>query len=576
MLVAVALALAALASSAQAEPMRFGDIAATPLPVPSPSAESAHGYVEYRFAVENRSADKPHEVGIRLPFETYRDEAPLVAISRSVVVAPGATVVVSVPQCPLALTGSDAAVSVDGRQQRDPLRVNVEAHGVRAYWGSGRMSDVVFILSSRGVAFPTPGEKEKVFVARAEQDVREWSAEWLAYSRYDAVAVTAEEMERMPPPVRLALVRYVECGGTLKVVGAWQPPQEWRWGDGVRFRSGAYNVGFGRCIVTAEASESHTALTYAARESAEAFRNVRSVEEANREFPVVEDIRAPVRGMLVLMLVFVIVIGPVNIIVLGRLNKRLWLLVTVPLVSFLTGALMFGYSALSEGFQGHYKTATLTLLDEATGRATSLGWAAYYSPLSAGAGLRFSYQTELSPQLAEDFHFGIFGGGGHSAGRTVDWTEDQHLASGWLAARVPVHFMVRRSEVRRERLAVRTGAGGKITVVNGLGAPIKQLTLADREGNLHAAGNIPAGAEVALEPCGAKAGSPGILRDFYRGPWLRAIGEMTNSPPRGLRPLTYVAVLDGSPFTDNAMPDARAVNCLAVVYGILGGRADGG
>ena len=573
--VAVGLALAAFAVSARAEATRFDDIAVTPLPVPS--CESMHGYIDYRFAVENRSATQPHQVTINLPYASYREDTSLSDLSRSVVVAPGSTVTVSLLQCALTMQGSNAAVSVDGRRQREFVRLNIESHGLGRYMSRPHGTTHV-ILTSRGVPFPTPGEKDPISLARAEQDVREWNTEWLAYSRYDGVVVAGDEMERMPPPVRLALLRYVECGGTLHVVGdSWKPPQDWRPMEISNGPLRGYTSGFGVCLIgvrpgTGDAA--HTQFIGAAGDSAAPFRNIRTVEGANREFPVVEDIRVPVRGMLVLMLAFVVVIGPVNLILLGRLHKRIWLLVTVPLISLATGALMFGYSIVSEGFEGHCKTATLTLLDETTGRATSLGWAAYYSPLATREGLHFSYQTELTPQVAQNFSSMYGGTAAPSTGRTVDWTQDQHLARGWLAARVPVHFAVRKSEVRRERLAVRTGVGGCVSVVNGLGVPIKKLTLSDREGRLHSAENIPAGAEVTLATGDAKPPTCG-LRNLFRAAWLPSIRTLADSPQQYLRPLTYVAVLDGSPFTDNAMPSAREDSSLAVVYGILGSRADG-
>ena len=575
-IVAAGVLLAAFAAPAHAETTLYGDVAVTPLP--APSCESVHGYVDYRFAVENRSATQPHEVAITLPCETYGEDSALTAISRSVVVAPGATVTVSVPQCGLSLPGSNAAVSVDGRRKREPVRVNIESHGLGRYIRRPDKARAV-ILASRGVPFSAPGEKDPYGLARAEQDAREWSSEWLSYSRFDGIAVTAEEMQRMPAPVRLALIRYVECGGALEVAGAWQPPQDWRSrdssGSGVR----TFAVGFGVCLVkdrTDSVNSDHPALLAAAGDAAAPSRNIRSVEDANREFPVVEDIQVPVRGMLGLMLAFVVVIGPVNLLLLARLNRRIWLLATVPLVSLATGGLMFGYSVVSEGFQGHCRTLTLTLLDETTGRATSLGWAGYYSPLSSREGLHFSYQTELTAQVAEDnsYRYGSRSGAAPSTGRTVDWTQDQHLANGWLAARVPIHFTFRKSEVRRERLAVRTDAAGKVTVVNGLGAAIKQLTLADREGNQFAAANIPAGAEVTLEPRSGKA-ADFSLRNVYKDAWQQMIQTMANNPMECLRPQTYIAVLDGSPFTDNAMPAAGQRNSLAVVYGILGSRADG-
>ena len=81
----------------------------------------------------------------------------------------------------------------------------------------------------------------------------------------------------------------------------------------------------------------------------------------------------------------------------------------------------------------------------------------------------------------------------------MDWTHDQHLGSGWVTARVPTHFMVRKSETRRERVIVRRGANTDLKIVNGLGVDISQFWLADGDGKIYSAVDIPAGEEIALE-----------------------------------------------------------------------------
>ena len=60
--------------------------------------------------------------------------------------------------------------------------------------------------------------------------------------------------------------------------------------------------------------------------------------------------------------------------------------------------------------------------------------------------------------------------------------------------------MLRKSEVRRERVTVRTEANGQLKIVNGLGADIHLFWLADRDGTIHTARDIRAGAEAELTP----------------------------------------------------------------------------
>ena len=570
-----------LASAAAGASQRSGDIGVTATPMVS--CETKHGYREYRFTVRNYSTTRPHVVTIFLPHDVDYGGSPLSRISRSVAVGPDAAANVSLLQCSLGIEGNGAGFRT--REERTADRtfvdVNVREHGSWYYADPDKFNPVIFV--SRGVAAaPNLGSPDDVTAGRAEQPVDQWSSDWLAYTGFDGVIVAGGEMATMPPHVRLALMRYAECGGTLMVVGDWEPPDSWRRAETLPTGAVVHDAVFGRCIVgTSGSAGDASAFLASAQETLDPWRHTTDVLGANKAFPVTESLSVPVRGMMGLMLVFVILIGPVNLLILRRMRRRVWLFWTAPAFSLLTCGLVFGYSMLSEGLQGRYRTLSLTVLDETTGRATSIGWTAFYSPLTPGEGFHFSCQTELTPQVA--LSYGPFYGrrSDPSQARTMDWTQDQHLASGWVSARVPAHFALRKSENRRERLTVRAGAAGRLSVVNGLGAPIVKLFLADRDGRWYTAEGIPAGAaaEVRAEPVptpdpAAKA-QRRSLRDLYGARWAVGIPALYNRPTEYLRPGTYLAVLEGNPFVETALPGARPTKCETVVFGILGGRTDG-
>src|SRR5690606_9946427 len=131
---------------------------------------------------------------------------------------------------------------------------------------------------------------------------------------------------------------------------------------------------------------------------------------------------------------------------------------TTPAIAALFSVGVFGYAVVAEGWDAHARTEALTLLDQTSRRATTLGWIAFYSPLTPSGGARFSNATELAPQVSS----------WDDEGRAydLDSTNDQHLAAGWIAARVPAHFQLRKSERRRERLAVSRDGQGRLVVVN--------------------------------------------------------------------------------------------------------------
>ena len=215
-----------------------------------------------------------------------------------------------------------------------------------------------------------------------------------------------------------------------------------------------------------------------------------------------------------------------------------------------------------EGITPDTRTSGLTVLDQANRRAATVGLTAFYCPLTPSQGLFFSSETEATPLV----EVGAYQNGTE---RELDWTQAQHLGRGWVSARVPAHFQLRKSEIRRERLQVEN-VNGQITVVNGLGAPIQSLWLADGEWHVYTAKNIPAGQKASLSM------SKDALRDDKLGArmLLEKCGAAVNlaNAESYLQPNTYIAELDSNPFLENGLgPKAQTARTKshAVDYGLL-------
>ena len=525
----------------------FGDITVTP--ELQPTGNTAHGYAEYRIAISNRSPDTAHQVTLILPRKVFGTSGNQIReLTRSVVVGPSVTVYVSLLQPPVPLApGGELGIAIDGELQRDEVLLSGGYHGRKgssarhvsvgpgaspgAPVASKGFSLLLRILISRNVdATALHTHADKLLSAPASGGpslpssgsprsrgggstpsyetidlglpVSAWNTNWLGFSRYDGVIVTDEDIRQMPPDVQSALWRYVECGGALFVLGEQELPE--RWGLKGLLKSelptdsagiAVYNVGFGQCIVSL-ATDTKSLDQKQWRHVIESWTKTaipwqwdNSVEDANRIFPVVAKLGIPVRGLFLLMLLFAVAIGPVNLIMLSRRKRRIWLLWTTPVISVITCLGVFAYAIFAEGWKQVVRTEGLTILDERAHRATTIGWTAFYSALTPGTGLRFGYETELTPQIsARDTNKVL----------TVDWTHSQHLGSGWVTARVPTHFMVRKSETRRERVTIRRDGDARPRIVNGLGADISQFWLAEADGTVYSATDIPAGTEAEL------------------------------------------------------------------------------
>jgi hypothetical protein len=405
---------------------------------------------------------------------------------------------------------------------------------------------------------------------RCELPMPEWSESWLSYTPYDAVALSAADLKTLSPAAFSALWSYVECGGNVLVFGGTALPEPWRSFSKNTFDQGELvHLGLGRCLafeagqISALSRGNIGRITEAVEATGRVWQALPNVDTINETFPVIENYHVPVRSTVFIMLLFVLAIGPLNLIVLSRTNRRTWLLWTIPAISFLTCLLVFAYSFLREGVTPNTRIAGITILDQANRRAASIGLTAFYCPLTPSQGLFFSTDTEATP-LVETFNYG------RGTSREVDWTQGQHFGRGWVSARVPAHFYLRKSETRRERIEFETN-NGQTTIVNGLGATIKNLWLADGGSHVFVATNIPAGQKFTLAASTTllkkeeQSGAKGLLEKC--GPQA----DISDGTPF-LKPNTYVAELEGNPFFENGLgsrAQSARTKSSAVVFGTL-------
>lgn len=617
-------------------PVDVGDLTITPLPVWGLNSNNlgstgdTHGYIEYRFLIENNSETDSHTVKLSLPRTQanfgFRMGHYLLAARKVTQVGPGGSVEISIFQPDLPLPGvNDAEVEIDGRPHERGVPVSLIGNrGNRAnpyYFGGGGSRGLIATVlapdgvlqmelrnnafkSAVGVDFSPPGAGgyssttgiyqepgpyfnkaytyfETMLFQTAPLMSQSWSKHWLGYTSFDGIALTGDALQAAPAEVRTAVWQFVECGGTLLVVGPAQLPESWQRVKEELPGFVRYYPGFGQCLVATKVNPKNQKIEVAAWDPDDwrlitkmwhaprgAWQQMSSPTDANRAFPIVDGLAIPVRGLFIVMLLFVVLIGPVNIYWLSRARRRIWLLWTVPLFSLFTCVLLVGYMLVTEGWHGHVRSDSVTVLDEASQRAATIGWQGYYCPTTPAGGLRFSLETELTPHL--NHGSGPMYGGRHSY--AIDWTNEQHLSDGWVVAKVPIHFMVRKNEKRLERVNVRKNNDGSLLVVNGLGADIKAIHLAGADGKIFTANDIRAGAEANLKPAEQQAVNKLTkLKEAFEGVggWPASVDAMAEHPAQYLRPGCYLAVLDDSPFLEQGLRHTQSRRLHSVVFGIM-------
>ncbi|MCS7046576.1 MAG: hypothetical protein NZO58_09495, partial [Gemmataceae bacterium] len=485
--------------------------------------------------------------------------------------------------------GNDADVEVDGYRLDGRLSLEFARNrGTRTAAGHffGRkkapnLFTAVSILTTNKTGAAFAGAFAKFSVGSIYQplcqpgpeDWGRWPDLWLGYSSFDGIMLDAEDFQGAPAEVQAAMIQYVECGGALLLMGNAKVPESWKRTAVAEPPLTAYYAGYGVCVVSTTPFSAWEPNHY--RKVTDTWATARNYPSqvtspwtANNAFPVLADVSVPVRGLFILMVLFAILIGPVNVLWLSRIKRRIWMIGTVPALSFFTCVALAGYLIVVDGWYGHVRATGITVLDENSQRAATIGWLGYYCPTTPSRGLRFSADMELTPHFAAE-HAGRRGLPPQQP-CSIDWNNGQHLTNGWISAKVPLHFLVRRGEKRLERITVRKSDDGTVSAVNGLGVGIQSLYVARTDGVIFAADEIAAGGSATLtkRPDWA-TGHERTLADVFAGDWLRAAQQMVSNPAQHLRRGCYLAVLDEAPFLEVGLSRTQSRNLRTVVYGIM-------
>lgn len=210
---------------------------------------------------------------------------------------------------------------------------------------------------------------------------------------------------------------------------------------------------------------------------------------------------APVFSFLLLATLFAIVIGPVNYLLLGKIQRLYLLLVTVPIGAAVVTLSLFAYAVLSDGLGVKARIRSFSLLDQQTGRSVSWSRQSYYASLVPSQGLKFPDDAVVWPLDERPIP--------HRPGpsRQLIWEADgQRLKSGYLSSRRLTQLMVIRATKTKARLAVAQPRPGEPPqVTNGLEGTIERLFLCDAQGKFFEAEEpLAADKSQALKPIKAE------------------------------------------------------------------------
>ncbi|MBF0545509.1 MAG: hypothetical protein HQM08_13795 [Candidatus Riflebacteria bacterium] len=575
---------------------RFGDLDVEPYP-PLPGI-SRHGYVEIEFYAKNNSPTSSHEVKFFFPGKSYssysKNAAYINLIEKSIYLAPLAEQKVSLFQPALPVTGNYAGIEIDGIIQSETIQFNpIERENIS--WTTYNPCVLVSPLIGR--------EEMNIFKFDDKRSYRKdlgglirpgippsgWPTNWLAFSRYDGIFLSAEELSESPPEVSQALDQYVQTGGNIVIFGKYNFPNgnsplpenffiqtsenfsSPEAGNGEDPELHRYFSGFGKYFVLNSTSPKGIPEYILKKIETEIDETKKLWEPdittpGNQIFPIKGIVGIPVQGLFTVIFIYAMIIGPINLAFLSKIKRRIYVLWTVPLISLLTCIFVFFYATFSEGWSPKGHTFIFTFLDENKKLAASFGWMGLYTPLSNSDGLHFDHLTEITPHLLQEgFGRNLIGGP-----CSIDWTRDQHLTGSWLIARLPAHFKVRKIETRRERLTIRKTEENEITVCNGLGSPIKSIFLVDEKKRFFQGSAIAEGAEGVLKRDGyVTPATNNLLNSLMKTDWLHINERFIKFPKFNNWENSYVALLDGAPFIETGLPNFPENERENLVFGLI-------
>ena len=606
-----------MSGMAPAEDFLNGQLTITPLPPPETRTSSSsregttHGYMEYRFHINNKSSQR-HQVTLSFGRDRgFGGQVSLTNASTSVIVEAKSEATATILQPPVAFTYGYAPLEVridNGRS--DSMSFSATPHGWQnnrfGFRGpSGGTVGNIFVsnkISANQRELLTRGtlEEEKppenpqtqgmsggmgmgmggmgmvqvstadnYAIWQSEVPTDQWSDQWLSYTRFDCVVVNSDDLQVLKPDAFRAVRRYVEMGGMFVVLDARSgQPANWpkHWVNMDTSLPGGltcFRALQGEAYVLPDGNNEEAGVNYLRTKIMEVARRydtiMRGTENDSQTFerivPLGISYTIPVKSLVVLVIFFALLIGPVNMVVLGFFKRRVWLIWTIPLTSVVASCLVLGLVVFSEGVKRTTSVKSMTILDQRRGEAMTSGIVGFYRTFAPPGGLSFSNSTEVTPVIGNM--------GGLSLG--LQTYGEQRLTQNWIRPRIPAFFLLRKAAPSNVRLAFDWQS--EPTVTNGLGVKITQLKVVSPEGKTYTVDLLEPGQKANLVLVHGQTVSEEHTF-FQASSSFDSRLDRKSLPDQGRG--TYTATIEGvSPFLEQGIDNMNPYTQVNTIFGIF-------
>jgi hypothetical protein len=353
--------------------------------------------------------------------------------------------------------------------------------------------------------------------------------DWRGYSGLDVLAITTDEWSALQPGVKTAVLQWVRLGGTLDIYAkAGAPGLEALLGikvhgviPGLRLNVTArHALGLGSvCTLTwdgreldgTRANDYHLwpPVSLRRHEAAESFRGGESSVKWIDRSPLVEalgekNFAAWQVGLI--LFIFGIMVGPVNLFYFARAGRRHRLFYTTPIISVAAAALLLVVIFFQDGTGGTGHRSSVVYLDAAensafvhqlqVSRTGVLFGGSFSTEDNAVVGMAVLPESRWTRLKS---HSGGWGRGGRSEAQRYT-VSGNSFAGDWFQSRTEQAQIIDAVQSTRGRLSLVSAAPGGAPVISStLIAPLERLCYIDATGNHWVSpGEVTTGAQISM------------------------------------------------------------------------------
>lgn len=356
------------------------------------------------------------------------------------------------------------------------------------------------------------------------------ATDWRAYGGYRAVVVSDQEWRDMDPGARVAISHYAKNGGTVVVI----VPDESAASTLPGFpkpddpnRPGRVGLGKALTILKADANDKTltTAINKSGGENFPSGSTTERVSEWKRNAPEFFPQKSSTLTsllMLVVLVGFAILIGPVNLFVLAPVKRRHRLFFSVPVIALSTSALLLIFVLLGDGLGG--KGYRFLLIENRPADGEAVNHVIQYQTSRCGVLFSTGFTSGVSA-IIQDLGNDSVNFRRAPSGEAKELIAEMDNLEGngaWFVSRTSQHYRVAATVPGRGRIEIR-GSGASAKLTSTFAYAIDALWFRDNEGNWWKTGPLKTG-----EPGGVEAVTASEPHTQWSGRLREAPLEITN------------------------------------------------